>query len=146
MENKIGLEKGTHPFCVKHLYIRSRNGLEPSWGPQFIIESISSFITTNDLFCNGTIQHFIKWMSKLLVILYFMDHLFYHTYGYKKLQTIAIWTPERIFGVEPNCLFSFLVAFHNHMNACECHEENNVKIFPPPKIHLKSHYHTHGQR
>jgi hypothetical protein len=30
MENKIGFKKGTHPFCVKHLYIRSRNGLEPS--------------------------------------------------------------------------------------------------------------------
>jgi hypothetical protein len=23
--------------------------------------------------------------------------------------------------------------FHIHMNACECHEENNMKIFPPPK-------------
>ncbi len=27
----------------------------------------------------------------------------------------------------------FLVMFHIHMNACECHEENNMKIFPPPK-------------
>jgi hypothetical protein len=27
---KKGFKKGTHPFCVKHLYIRSRNGLEPS--------------------------------------------------------------------------------------------------------------------
>jgi hypothetical protein len=86
---KIGLEKGTHPFCVKHLYIRSRNGLEPSRGPQFIIESISSFITTNDLFCNGKIQYFISecknnWSFLILWTIYFTTHT--DTKSYKLLQ------------------------------------------------------------